>query len=235
MPSNREFNTIGNHHISRILFIGNSATYVNNIPYIVKHFAKIMGYNIEVKVMTERGFELAQHVDCNTNYGKNALSEIQRGYDVVFLQEHSNCITSDIKRIQTKLSCQILDQAIRSSGGRTYMYVRPPCGKIYEGFTPLEQTIEFDKLFGDISSQLKIKNAYVNRAFYYANIDTGIMLWGEDYSHTNKYGAYLASCVIFSTLFLKPAATLDCLDIPADKAHYLQNVSDKVVFEGWHP
>ena len=221
--------------VEKILFIGNSATYVNDIPHIVERFANSIGYNTKVKVITERGFELAQHADCDTSYGQKTFIEIQRGYDIVFLQEHSNCITSDKKRKQTKLACEVLNQAVCNSGGKTYIYVRPPSGKLYEGYTPLEQSIEFDKLFGDISSQLGIINAYVNRAFCYATVDTGIMLWGADLSHTNKSGAYLAACVLFSTLFLKSATILDSLDIPVSEAHYLQTVSDKVVFDGWLP
>lgn len=51
---------------------------------MVERFANSIGYNIKVKVITERGFELAQHADFNTSYGQKTFIEIQRGYDIVF-------------------------------------------------------------------------------------------------------------------------------------------------------
>lgn len=218
-----------------VLFIGNSATYVNDIPHMLESLANSAGYNISVKAMTERGYELAQHANIETEHGKRIWSEIDCGYDIVFLQDHSDCISSNAKRKAAQKACEILCQAICSSGGKPYMFVRPPSGKLHEGYTPLEQSIEFDKLFCDISFQLGIKNAYVNRAFAYAIQNYSIALWEVDNTHTSKLGAYLAVCVLFSTLFHISSTILDTGGLSTMEAHILQEISDKIVLDGLLP
>ena len=110
----------------KLLFIGNSATYVHDLPQTLCRLATEAGYPMVSVSVVKGGYELAQHADSSTEHGQTVLSQIARGYDIVFLQDNGSCVTSDQKSEAARLACDALHHAIKSAGGKTYMYVRPP-------------------------------------------------------------------------------------------------------------
>jgi len=69
-----------------ILFIGNSHTYFNDMPLMVKDRADDDGFNCRVTMLAHPGWFLSQHVEepevrFNILYGE---------YDYVVLQEHAH-------------------------------------------------------------------------------------------------------------------------------------------------
>lgn len=219
----------------KILFIGNSATYVHDIPQTLSRLAEGAGYHIEVTSIVKGGYELAQHANVGTEHGKKVYDQIRKGYDVVILQDNGNCVTSEEKCDATKISCELLHEAIRASGGETFFYVRPPYGTDHAGRTPFDQCVAFDDLFGKIAENLDIVCAYVNRAFAYAMTHLPFDLWGPDHAHTSERGAYLAVCVFFATLFGVSSAALATNDLPTEDAGALQTVADKIALETFLP
>jgi len=219
----------------RVLFVGNSATYVNDVPGTLSRLARKAGYDLVCDSVTKGGATLAQHAAASTDWGKTVLNYIAGEYDIVFLQDNGNCVSTDATRRTTKLACKTLDAAIRAAGAETYYYVRPPYGYEQFGYSPVEQCKEFDKLFGEIASELGGECAYVNRAFACAIKELNVPLWGPDNGHTSPEGAYLAVCVFFSTLFDTSSTVLDCNGLPEDVARALQQVADKVVLEDYIP
>ena len=216
----------------KLLFIGNSATYVHDIPQTLAALAGKAGYPIETKALTKGGYRLFQHADLSTEHGKNVFEEIANGYDIVFLQDNGNCISSDDMRNASKDACKALDAAIRAAGAATYIYIRPPYGKDSFDCTPFEQCVEFDKLFVEISKQFGTENVYVNRAFAYAMKHLHYDLWGPDHAHISEYGAYLAVCVFFSTLFHTTSTVLEPNGLSSQDAYALQKAADKIVLDG---
>lgn len=216
----------------KILFIGNSATSVNNVPRTLARVAGRAGYEIEVDSCTEGGYTLSQHADETTAYGKSVYDKIANGgYDVVFLQENCSNISTAAKRQETKDACKKLSDAVTAAGGQTFVYVRPPYGYSSWGLEPKEQCMELDKLFGEISDEVGTTNAYVNRAYAYAMDHCELELWGSDNAHTSPHGAYLVVCVMFATLYNTSSTVLDGDTlIPAD-AVILQQIADKIVLE----
>ena len=55
--------------VLRLLFIGNSATYVHDLPQTLCRLAADAGYCIEAKSIVKGGYELSQHADVNTLHG----------------------------------------------------------------------------------------------------------------------------------------------------------------------
>ncbi len=217
------------------LFIGNSATYVHEIPQTLSNLAKDAGYEIHVTVIAKGGYELSQHADADTEHGKRVLEEISRGYDIVFLQDNGNCIASEEKRKNALEACRKLVSEIRAANALPYLYVRPPYGKTAFDRSPLEQCIEFDSLFSAISSEQGIMPAYANRAFAYAIKNLNLPLWGPDNAHTSPQGAYLIVCVLFATLFQTSATILGFHELPQKEAESLQQIADKIVLEEFLP
>lgn len=218
-----------------MLFIGNSATYVQDIPQTLCRLASKAGCCVKAVSCTKGGATLAEHADSDMSLGRETLEEIAKGYDIVFLQEHSRCITSDANRASAVHACKCLNKAILDSGARTYIYVRPPSGKDIGGYPSYAQCIEYDKLFCEIAAEIAAKNVYVNRAFAYAIQNLPVTLWGDDNAHLSREGAYLAVCVFFSTLFQTSSTVLDHDGLPADVAISLQQTADKIVLERFIP
>ena len=216
-----------------LLFIGNSATYVHDIPQTLASLAGKAGYPVETKALTKGGYTISQHADPSSEHGKAVLDEIAKGYDIVFLQDNGNCISSEDMRNASKAACSTLHTAIRAARAKTYLYIRPPYGKDSFGCTPFEQCTAFDKLFVEISKQLGTGNVFVNRAFAYAMTHLHYDLWGPDHAHISEYGAYLAVCVFFSSLFHVSSTVLDSNGLPLQDACALQQVADKIVLDGY--
>lgn len=219
----------------RLLFLGNSATYVHEIPQTLARLAAEVGCEIEIEQITPGGCTLAAHADGTTEHGQRVLREIARGYDLVILQDNGNCVSNEEKRAACVLACRVLAEAARESGARLCFYVRPPYGTEAFGRTPFEQCRAFDELFGELAAEHHACCAYVNRAFAYAMTHLPYDLWGDDHAHTSRYGAYLAICVFFATLFGRSATQLAPDGLPFEAATALQEVADRIALDGLIP
>ncbi|MBQ1196912.1 MAG: hypothetical protein IIX44_11775 [Clostridia bacterium] len=210
----------------RILFIGNSATYVHDIPETLARLASEAGFPTESVRVVKGGWRLSQHAEA----GSRALTEIEKGYDLVVLQDNGNCIENDERRAASVAASEILCKAARESGAKVYFYVRPPYGYEAFGRSPVEQCREFDRFFTEIADRESAVCAYVNRAFEYAIENTDIRLWGDDNAHTSDEGAYLAVCVHFATIYGKSATLLG--ENGVREAKVLQEIADRIVLGG---
>ena len=210
----------------RILFIGNSATYVHDIPETLARLASEAGFPTESVCVVKGGWRLSQHAEA----GSRALAEIEKGYDLVVLQDNGNCVENDERRAASVAASEILCKAARESSAKVYFYVRPPYGYETFGRSPVDQCREFDRFFTEIADREGAICAYVNRAFEYAIENTDIRLWGDDNAHTSEAGAYLAVCVHFATIYGKSATLLG--ENGVREAKVLQEIADRIVFGG---
>ena len=213
----------------KMLFIGNSATYVNDIPGMLVKMARRAGYSLEADSIVKGGATLSFHADLDTEHGKSVLRAIRGVYDIIWLQDNGNCVSCEKKRQDSLEACRVLGSLIRDAGARVGIYLRPPYGYEKWGISPFEQCKEYDLHVLSLAEELQPLNAFVNRAFAFAIRDTEYDLWGEDHAHTSSYGAYLAVCVFFATIFHTSARVLDANDLPLEDARLLQNIADKVV------
>ena len=156
-----------NNKTTKLLFIGNSATYVHEVPETLARLATEAGFPTEAVKYTKGGYMLWQYADEASEDGQAVIELINQKHDIVFLQDNGNCIADEEKRNATKKACKTLDKAIKKTGAQTHIYVRPPYGYEKYGRDPIEQCIAFDQLFGEISSEIGAECSYVNRAFAY--------------------------------------------------------------------
>ena len=219
----------------KILFIGNSATYVHEVPKMLERLARGAGCEIETDMVVKGGFRLSQHAAGSPAREKIALEEMQRGYDLVILQEVGNCFATEETRTETSAAVEVLHKAIQKSGAKTVFYVRPPYGRDLEGFDALSQCKELDKLFVGLSQKLGTDCVFVNRAFAAAMPIYGRELWGEDNAHTSPLGAYLSACTFFASLFDRSATCLETEGLPDADAKALQELADRVAKNGLIP
>lgn len=220
----------------KILFIGNSATYVHAVPTMLEKLARGAGIDVTTAQITPGGYTLAQHADGETEHGKAVLAEIARGYDAVFLQDNSNCIEDEEHRAACRAACGTLAARIKKSGAALYFYVRPPREAEKFGYDSIGQCRALDLLFSVIAADLGGTCAFVNRAFAYVIAHLDVDLWGPDRAHTSPEGAFLVAATIFATLFDTPATSLGTVEsIDQTVARKLLAVAEKIVHGGVIP
>lgn len=214
-----------------LLFIGNSATYVNDLPATLVSLCEKQGIHITQKQVVKGGWSLKNHAKDPVVY-----EEIAKGYDVVFFQECGGDITTEEGRAESLKTCKQMVDAAEKVGSRCWFYVRPPYGIDLAGVGSFDQCILFDKHFTQAARQWNMECAYINRAFAAAIKHPNICLWGPDNAHTGVQGAYLAVCTFYASLFKRTATKLDtAYGISQEEAAVLQLIADRIALDGVIP
>ncbi len=194
----------------KVLFLGNSYTYGNDLPNMVKQFAESKGKTFLYDQNTPGGYTLNGH---STN--ATSLSKIAEGdWDFVVLQEQSqmpsfppNQVASDVYPFAS-----ILVDSIRSANACTepifFMtwgrengdqanceFYEPLC--TYEGMQ--------GRLTESYTEMAELNKAYVSpvgEAWRRVRVaDSSIDLYTNDGSHPSIYGSYIAASVFYGMMF----------------------------------
>ncbi len=181
------------HGEIQVLFIGNSLTYVNDLPRMVAELARAGKQRpVRYERETPGGCTLEKH----WKDGK-ALAKIQsRKWDFVVLQDHSQ---AGLKRHDAMLDYgRNFDAEISKAGAKTLLYLTWANQN-----KPDDQTV-IDKAYLDLSKELHAKVAPVGIAWAAAlTADKGLVLHQPDRLHPNPTGTYLAACVFYGTIYGK--------------------------------
>ena len=219
------------NHPKKLLFIGNSATYVNDLPATLVSLCEKRGISMTQTQIVKGGRFLKTHAQEPAVY-----EEIAKGYDVVFFQENGNAITTAEEREKCLAGCKQMVDAAQKVGSQCWFYVRPPYGNDLAGINSFDQCILFDRHFTPAARQWNMGCAYINRAFAEAIKHHKIPLWGPDNAHTGIQGAYLAVCTFYASLFGRTATELDAAyGLSQEDATLLQQIADKIALEGIIP
>ena len=80
----------------RILFVGNSSTYYNDMPQMVKGLAQADGVNVTIQALTAANYKLYQFADEKDTYGSQLISALKNyKWDYVILQDHREMIITE--------------------------------------------------------------------------------------------------------------------------------------------
>ena len=173
----------------RVLFIGNSHTYYNEMPHIVQQLMEAAGQPIDVTMLSKGGAHLSDHIAneqtrFNILYGK---------YDFVILQE----VTLGFPETKEYMECV---QTLKGWCDE----VGVPCG-LYMNFAdgndnPPQETLE--NVVSAIGNYLGLKVARAGAAFQRAKqFLSDIDLYGEDNRHASYHGSYLIALTIAHDFF----------------------------------
>jgi hypothetical protein len=209
----------GNDTKLRVLFIGNSYVYVNNLDVVLRNMAssRQSGAKLYTERIAEGGATLQEH--CSNP--RTAARITDGKWDFVVLQEQSVMPVADpntFYRYATKL-----DAVIRKSGAKTAFFMtwarrgRP------------QMTDYLDDSYTHIGRDLGAIVAPVGLAWAMSlNTDASVSLYMEDGSHPNERGTYLTACVLYATLTGRSPVGLSnggLASITAAQATYLQNIA----------
>lgn len=237
----------------KVLWLGNSYTFVNNLPEMVNE----LSFGTDKVVISESicpgGCTLFQHAE-----SKTSLNAVREGcWDYVVLQEQSQLPSIDYYRhnamrpaYQTLYDTIMLyNPEAKVVGYMTWgrRYGGQQCVNFGEGLYCSADFVDFNHM-QDTMSVAYCENAYATNSYVSPvgdawkealSQDENLVLHSSDESHPSYEGSYLAAAV-FHAVFWKesPIGTYyDSTYIDKSKAEFLQTIADSVFFnnlEKWN-
>lgn len=202
---------------ARILFIGNSLTYGNDLPAMVCTLARATGRQVTCEAVAKPDYSLEDHWN-----DRDARRAIARGWDVVVLQQGPSALPES--RALLVEYVKRFDGEIRKTGARTAIYMVWP-SRTRRG--------DFDGVSRSYAAAAKAVDAVLIpagdawRAAW--AIDGKLPLYGADGFHPSPIGSYLASLVIYRQLFGVAAPATPVLGGAAGAADVLQRAAEDAV------
>lgn len=199
----------GQMDTTRVLFIGNSYTYYNDLPQQVAALAASMDHHVEVASNTPGGYSLQSHLTNATT-----LNLIEQGtWDFVVLQEQSQTPAFPLSQVESTFypaAAGLVDLireanpcAIpmfymtwgRENGDASNCDAWPPVCT-YEGMQDL-----LTERYLAAAADNEAACAPVGVVWREVFTSTGTDLYASDGSHPSAAGSYLAASTIFTAIF----------------------------------
>ena len=188
----------------KVLFIGNSYTFVNDMNIIFEEICKSANKDVKTTLITRGGARLDGYSNHLTNSGMKVQEEIKKEYDYVFLQEQSNLpvilkdkfhnsvrlLVSDIKKYQSEV---ILYETWGKKDGHEAL----------DKYNLTRQEME-ELLFNayeEIGEELNLKVSKVGRVFKYMLDNNLYDCYSTDKSHPSKIGSFVIALTHYKTIF----------------------------------
>lgn len=225
----------------RALFLGNSYTYVNDLPSIVQSLTLAGGDTLIQDSYAPGGYTFEGHSTDLNSLGKISAQP----WDFVILQEQSQRPSFPQSQVQTDVYpyAAILDDSIDANDSCTVTVFYMTWGRKYGdasncGFWPPVCTYA--------GMQYELRRSYLNMASQNAALvapcgsawwesiqrDSTLELYHPDESHPSYAGSYLNGCVFYATLYRRSPIGLDFYGLlDTTTAQFLQQVAHDVVFD----
>jgi hypothetical protein len=185
----------------RVLFIGNSYTYFNNLPALLKGLAASDKDwpQIETEMIVRSGATLQRHY----SEGQAGVSITEGKWDFVILQEQSMLPINDMGTMYHYASR--LHDHIKKNGAKTVLF--STWARQDERYK--QKNVDFAYKY--TATHLGAILAPVGLAWTAVlEKDPQMLLYTTDKSHPNAAGSYLAACVIYSTLVGRGTEGMTC-------------------------
>lgn len=222
----------------KILFIGNSYTYVNDLPGLLTAMMAQKGIKLETKAVVPGGCTLERHWN-----GKDARAAIgEGGWDYVVIQEQSQMPA--FRPPVTLKYAAMFAKEIRDVGAVPIFYMTWARGNKPEMQVPLTRTYAQAAL--DANALVAPAGLAWERALAE---NPKLVLHAKDHSHPTIEGTYLTACVFYATILRRDPTGLPgkiivdkkirpnvvqrrvFCDLKYAQVHPLQQVAWKVVQE----
>lgn len=187
----------------KVLIIGNSYTYFNNLPRMLEQIGQAdkPPRNLSCEMVVEGGATLKK----SWEDGKARKAIERRGWDFVVLQEQSTLGISYLVQGQPRIVASPryaefahrFDELIRKVGGRTVMFA-----SWARENAPPEDDNALAYYHSRVGKDLGALFAPVGFAWQLAQKrDPKVALYQDDHSHPRPEGTYLAALVLYATCF----------------------------------
>lgn len=235
-------------HLSyKTLFIGNSYTYVNDLPSITSSVASSMGDTLLYETSAQGGYTLQQHSTDPTSLNKIA----QGDWDFVVLQEQSQLPAFPDNQVVTDVYpyAKELDSLIHAADTCTNTIFYMTWGR-QNGDASNCASFPPICTYNGMDSMLRLR--YINMAdsnhallspvgavwHYIRNNFPAINLYQSDESHPTPEGSYAGACTFYTMMFRKNPTLINYnYSISAATAANIRTAVKTVVYDSllfWH-
>lgn len=221
-----------------VLFIGNSYTYVNDLPGTLEALANSLGKEMTIDSKTNGGYTFQNHTNDPVTYTKIH----SQPWDVVVIQGQSQ----EPSFPDTQVNTQTLPYAVQLSDS---IWANHACSNVMyymtwgrqNGDPQWSEINTFEKMntrlynsymrMADSSDRSMVSS--VGRAWSYVRANhPGINLYNPDGSHPSLEGTYLAACTFYASLFQEsPVGSVYYGGLSAVTAGILQQAAVTVVLD----
>lgn len=233
--------TLNAQTTQKVLFIGNSYVYTNDLPNAVKTLALGCGDTLEYSQSTPGGCTFQQHLSNTTTMGYVNAG----GWDKVILQEQSQLPSFPIGNVQNQCFpfaqqlCQQIRNVTPSANIVFYMTWGRKNGDATNcaNYPPLCTYQGMDSLLYWRYMQMAEDNSAivspVGRVWHaIRDSHPEIELYSSDESHPSVAGTYAAAVTFYTILFRKsPALITNNLTVDAATAQIIRETVQTVVFD----
>ena len=226
---------------TRVLFVGNSYTYVNDLPRTFAQVAASLGVPSTVDMIAPGGFTLEQH----SGHPVTRQRIQSRAWDFVVLQEQSQRSAFDERQVAREVipAAIALDSLVHQSspGARTVFYEtwgrrdgdQENCKPVPRVCTYAGMQERVTDTYAELGRRTGAVVAPVGRAWAgVRRTHPEVNLYQPDGSHPSPQGTYLAACVFVAAIFGKSPVGATPLQIPASDAAVLQRAAEETVLTG---
>jgi len=224
-----------------VLFIGNSYTYSNNLPEMLRDLALSNGDTVNYDSNTPGGYTFELH---STNATTAAKIE-QKKWDYVVLQEQSQRPSFPPLQVAVEVYpfAAKLDSMIKDSGPCTKTVFFMTWGRKYGDqincplwppvctYAGMQQRLR--ESYMKMGDTLSATVAPVGIAWKNSiEADSMVNLFSGDNSHPSVIGSYLTACVFYATLFQESPVGLTYIStLNQATALFLQNIAAQTVLD----
>jgi hypothetical protein len=216
---------------TRVLFIGNSYTFANDLPGMFASLSCSGGKNAQAAMVAEGGWTLTDHQQSIVTLEKIN----QGGWNFVVLQEQSTRPSLSYEReAHMYPAIRELNGLIQPGGAQTLLFMTwgyrdglPDAG--YADYAAMQAQVAEGYL--GIARELRIPVVRAGLAWQNAlSQNPQIELWSDDGSHPSITGTYLAACVFYATIYQQsPEGLTYTAGLPEETAHWLQTIAAQTV------
>jgi len=225
-----------------VLFIGNSYTYVNNLPDLVKQIALSFGDSLIHDSSTPGGATFNTH----TNNSQTLAKINQQQWDYVVLQAQSQEPSFSPGQVanNTYPYAEILVDSIYANSSCTEPLFFMTWGRKYGD---QQNCAAYPPICTYLGMQQRLRESYLEMAFNDSAscapvgmawkksiaIDSTLNLYSSDNSHPSIYGSYLAACTFYASIFKKSAVGSSYWPNAIDSAtaYSLQQIGSSTVLD----
>ena len=204
----------------RVLFIGNSLTFMEHVPAQFADIAKSQDKKIklDVKQVAYPDYTLKDH--WNRKRAQQAI-EAQR-WDYVVLQGHSKEPVLAPKEFRQYV--KLFDEEAKAAHARAVLYAT------WADSDRLEMQDKIVEVFSKLAQDADLILAPVGEAIHFClKENPDIELLQPDKHHATKYGAYLIAATIYSTIFKKELKDIPEAEMPVSGIVIEDNIRKKLI------
>jgi hypothetical protein len=185
----------------RVLFLGNSFTYVNDLPAVFRDLARAGGRNLDTTMVANGGETLAQHASST-----DSLNAIRGSHwQFVVIQEQSQIPSVEsFRQSQMYPAARTLVSDIENAGATPILLETwaHRDGWSDERLDYASMQAGIDQGYATIGGELKVVLAPAGQAWQVVlRQNPGIVLWQADGIHPSTAGTYLAACTLYTRIF----------------------------------